>query len=384
MKRIESFEGLRFIMVMLIVISHQSFLGEICPINSFFPRYYSFAVLGVDFFFLLSGFGMMLSSLNRVQTENMTFPTLKDNVVFGINHVRKIYPLYIVTIMVGLVFCITISILNKESVSTIILNNIIKLALVVPLLQSATGTMTFGHAYNGVGWFLSTLFCIYLFSPWLIYWLRRYTYSRMAALVFLIVDLFFVVFLAFIFESVEDYSQKVGLLLPIDQLVYISPYRRVFYVLTGMELAIIYNQNQGYCIHLVIKKPTIWEVISFFVAILYFVLRSELVVQFGSFVWGIDLLVCTCIMVVFSYSGGGVSAFLSTRSMQKLGQLSMYIFLIHYPIKTIGNYFVVNTLGGWTITKAIFFIVIEFATTYYISVFLHEKDLRRSVRSLIK
>ena len=204
-KRIGSYEGLRFVMVMLIVISHQSFLSEIIPINSIFPRYYSFAVLGVDFFFLLSGFGMMLSNLTRVQTENMTFPSLRDNVVFGINHVRKIYPLYIVTIMVGLVFCITISLLNKESVSTIISNNLIKLSLVVPLLQSATGTMTFGHAYNGVGWFLSTLFCIYLISPWLIYWLRRYTYSRKATLVFLFVDLFFVVFLAFIFGRIEDY-----------------------------------------------------------------------------------------------------------------------------------------------------------------------------------
>ena len=120
--------------------------------------------LGVDYFFLLSGFGMMLSNLKSIQTKDLAFSSVKDNVSFAIKHVKKIYPLYITTILIGLLYDVILRLLDGDTFSTIFLYDSLKLALAVPLLQSATGTMTFGHAFNGVGWFLSTLFCIYLVS----------------------------------------------------------------------------------------------------------------------------------------------------------------------------------------------------------------------------
>lgn len=383
-KRIESYEGLRFFMVMLIVISHQSFLGEISPFNSFFPKYYGFAVLGVDYFFLLSGFGMMLSSIKRVKADELTFSTMKSNVLFGINHVKKLYPLYIITIAIGLIYDAILRFMDGVTLSTILLYDSIKLVFVVPLLQSATGTMTFGHAFNGVGWFLSTLFCIYLLSPWLIYWLRKYFKSIYSIVFFLIVDLFFIVILAYVFGKIEVYSHRIGMAVPIDQLVYISPYRRVFYVMIGMGLGMLYyhykDQIKGLLSphgKIFAKSQTSWEVTSLLLAVFYFIFRGCLLEPLGAFVWGTDVLVCIFIMAVFALNWGGFSYLLSRKPTQKLGQLSMYIFLVHYPIKTIGSGIYEHILGDWTITSAIIFIAIEFALTYFISDWLLKYNLRR-------
>lgn len=379
-KRIESYEGLRFFMVMLIVISHQTFLGKISPFNSFFPKYYSFAVLGVDYFFLLSGFGMMLSNMKRVKTEELKLSSLRDNVVFGINHVKKLYPLYFTTIAIGLVYDLVLRLMDGHALSTILIYDLVKLAFVAPLLQSATGTMTFGHAFNGVGWFLSTLFCIYLISPWLIYWLRKYAKSIKNIVVFIMIDLVFAVLLAYVFGKIEYYSQRIGMAVPIDQLVYISPYRRVFYVLVGMGLGMLYYHHKD-PIKLFAKRTTFWEVTSILVAVFYFIFRSCLLEPLGAFVWGVDLFVCVFIMAVFVQNGGGqISCLLSRKPIQRLGKLSMYIFLIHYPIKTIGSGIYELIIGEWTIASAVIFIVFEFAFTYFISDWLFKRDSRQQVR----
>ena len=370
-RRIESLEGLRFIMIILIVISHQDFLGSVSPINDFFPQYWSFQVLGVDFFFLLSGFGMMQSSCYKVQTGALHFSKVKENISFGINHVKKIYLLYIVTIVVGLGHNVIMDIINGKTFLSLFLNNTLKLAFVVPLLQSATGTMTFGHAFNGVGWFLSTLFCIYLISPWLIYLLRKYSKSFKSDVLCILVDMFFVVFLAYAFGLVENYSQQVGMLLQIDQLVYIGPYRRVFYVLTGMSIGLICYRYRDVMIK-VFKKSNLWEVSCFVVAALWFLFRKDFP-MLGIFRCAVDLLLCCAILVVFSMNLGYLSSLLSRKTMQKLGKMSMYIFLIHYPIKSIGSE-IVDYVWGWTIASSLLFILFEFVLTFVLSIWLNRKN----------
>ena len=60
-KRIDSLTGLRFWMIMIIVLSHLTCLRGNYPYSSFYNRYLHNATMGVDFFFMLSGFGMMYS-----------------------------------------------------------------------------------------------------------------------------------------------------------------------------------------------------------------------------------------------------------------------------------------------------------------------------------
>lgn len=60
-KRIDSLTGLRFWMIMIIVLSHLTCLRDNYPYSSFYDQYLHNAMMGVDFFFMLSGFGLMYS-----------------------------------------------------------------------------------------------------------------------------------------------------------------------------------------------------------------------------------------------------------------------------------------------------------------------------------
>ena len=100
----------------------------------------------------------------------------------------------------------------------------------------------FTHAYNGVTWFLSALFCIYLISPILIFILRKFSKSYFGDLLFLLINAFFIVALAYFFGKIETIFHGIKHIPNVDNLVYGSSYRRVFYVLTGMNLATIFTR----------------------------------------------------------------------------------------------------------------------------------------------
>lgn len=59
--RIDALTGVRFWMIMIIVLSHLTCLRGEYPYSAFYNQYLHNATLGVDFFFMLSGFGMMYS-----------------------------------------------------------------------------------------------------------------------------------------------------------------------------------------------------------------------------------------------------------------------------------------------------------------------------------
>lgn len=63
-KRIQSLEGLRGIMIFLIVLSHMEFLRN-CSFGDFYQTYLHNPTIAVDYFFMLSGFGMMFSYLRH-------------------------------------------------------------------------------------------------------------------------------------------------------------------------------------------------------------------------------------------------------------------------------------------------------------------------------
>lgn len=63
-KRVQSLEGLRGIMIFLIVLSHMEFLRR-CSFGGTYDLYWHNPTLAVDYFFLLSGFGMMYSFLKH-------------------------------------------------------------------------------------------------------------------------------------------------------------------------------------------------------------------------------------------------------------------------------------------------------------------------------
>lgn len=64
-KRIDTLTGLRFPMMVMVVISHFEFMGS--QTQNWYDLYFHNATLAVDFFFIMSGFGLTYKSFATQQ-----------------------------------------------------------------------------------------------------------------------------------------------------------------------------------------------------------------------------------------------------------------------------------------------------------------------------
>ena len=226
-RKIDSLTGARFFAIIIIVFSHFEFFEKYGEFGKFYSSYLHNPTMGVDFFFMLSGFGMMYSSLFKDPNGNNPIGGVKGIINFGKKHIRKIYKFYVFSLLLGIpYYCLTCG----DSIVIGILKSAVYFTFDLTLLQSATGIMAFSHSLNGVCWFLSSLFCIYLFSPLILKFLKKHIKSIKSALTGILVSIVISFILLVIFKWIEERTI-------FDIISYVSPFRRVFYVIPGMLLA---------------------------------------------------------------------------------------------------------------------------------------------------
>ena len=319
--RIKQLTGARFIAIMLVVIHHMEFLEQYGYFGSVYSKHFHYGgYFGVDFFFVLSGFGMMLSNIRKDPSNNHSCG-LRDSVSFAIKHVQKIYPLYVFTLIIGIPLFVFVGMFNfGTGFSKLIVKALASFTVDLTLLQSATGMLSFSHSLNSVCWFLSTLFCIYLVSPCIIKTIRQHMESTKKSAICLFFCLINVCIIAALFSWIENRTF-------FDDLVYGSPYRRVFYVVTGMLLAIIYHNQKDSVKPL---RCAILEVLSVVVAVIWILFGANIS---GFYTYGIDLAIVSSVILLLAYGHGPFSRLFSLPEMEYLGKLSMYLFLLHYPIR---------------------------------------------------
>ena len=165
-QHIDSLTGARFLAITLIVFSHFEFLSQYGRFGEIYWRYFHNATIGVDYFFILSGFGMMLSSMHRDPNGLLPIGGISGLVNYGKRHIRKIYPVYVAFLLSGIpLYLLKGYFEDRQPLWKLITACAIYFFFDMTLLQSCTGQSAFSHSLNGVCWFLSTLFCIYLISP---------------------------------------------------------------------------------------------------------------------------------------------------------------------------------------------------------------------------
>lgn len=95
MKKIQTLDSIRLIMISTIILSHMEFLGSTTGTMNSYDLYFHNAYMGVNYFFLLSGFGLTLSFLNRRRTWSVdNCWSMKALFKYAIKRVRGILPLY--------------------------------------------------------------------------------------------------------------------------------------------------------------------------------------------------------------------------------------------------------------------------------------------------
>lgn len=370
-RKIETLTGMRFVAIMLIVISHfDFFIPKTELMGTVFYNYLKNATFGVDYFFILSGFGLMLSDIHRNGSTKYNNITIINSIKYAIQHIKKIYPLYITTILLGIPIYIYLSLIAGKSMSLIISFLLLKLSACILLIQSAFGVLWLSHAFNGVCWFLSCLFCIYLVSPFFINLLKKYCISIRRIIISLLTLPILAVLTAVIFKQIE-YNTC------FDDIVYGSPYRRCIYVVFGMVIALLFNKIKN---TKKIKYINTYEIFLLIFGIFWYIFRHTVLfaLPYINLIYIIDMIFAGLTVLLLSLNKGHISNWFSNNKLVYLGNLSMYIFLIHYIIceylHKIYKYYNINSTYSATIM-----ISIELILTFMLSILLYTKSRKTKI-----
>lgn len=161
-KRIESLTALRFFMIMTIVISHLEFWGSQNGTKNLYDYCFHNAYIALDFFFILSGFGLTYSYIVNGRQDEMP-STWFSSIKWGYKKMKKLYWLYMLTICYSFFFALKKCIFANDFIY--LKETIGKFLLCASMLQSLSGTTEISHSFNGVCWFMSCLLVLYILFP---------------------------------------------------------------------------------------------------------------------------------------------------------------------------------------------------------------------------
>lgn len=331
--RIQSLEAMRVFMMCLVFISHLEFLS-FYSYGDFYNSYLHNANLAVDFFFVMSGFGMMNSYLAKSNNKIWINP-LK----FALDKIKKIYPVYLISILIALPYTLYLSVMDNGVIKAIIKTGV-KFIMCMSLTQSLLGKKVYSHAINGVAWFLSALFIVYLISPIV---MKAVSFSKKK-----IFD-----YIGIIVTGIIAITMKIGFLriegiTNFDDLSYGFPVLRLFYVVLGMWIAKLYISSLKKGVKK--KENSLSEITICLLSIIWIAARNNF--QGGNILkFSIDLMVSGGIIACFSRENGIISNILTKSKILQLSKYTMYVYMLHYPIRIYVDLLFENNrylLGGFS------------------------------------
>lgn len=355
--KIETLTSLRFFMIIIIAFTHVYFLGGNDDLGRFLHTHIQNPSLPVEFFFVMSGFGLTYRSLfkGKVAMEG-NFSFLKG-LKFGIQRMKKLYWLYVLTMasMIPLTTLWKNWELNNWTMSG--LQTLISFFADLTLTQSLYGVSKVANELNGPCWFISALFILYCFYP-LLEKINLKIVKLSTSRVLLILLLTEVLCYLFLIPCsyIKDNS-------PFDYLAYGSPYTRLFSMFSGILICDLYFKRRNR-----LKRCTLLELVVVSIALLWiYNMRVYYNPQDNYFVRYpvvaiINNLISLGIVYVFSFESGAISRILLNRTLVTLGGCAMYIYLLHWPV-IYNVYGVINQLLPMIMLVKIFTTVIIILVT---------------------
>ena len=291
-KELNAINSLRFIFIFLIFIHHFD-VFKLYNDKLFLENWIFEAFIGVQFFFILSGFVCSYGYKSKIITNKV----LKEE--FLIKRVKKIYPIYMITMLLSII-------IYKISLQDV-------LSSVIPflfLVQSFVPLDGFAFKFNGVAWCISNLFFFYIiFLYFLKLPLRKLLWS-------------YVIFMLAIITIIIKFNitEELG-----TWFYYVNPVFRFIDFFSGVLLYEIYLRIQQYITR---KKATILEFISILMLLIFMYIgisKIPLIYRWDIYyIFPISFLI-----LVFSFDKGFISKILNNSLLKKLGKISMEFYLIH-------------------------------------------------------
>lgn len=332
------------------------------------------AALGVSVFFTLSGF------LMYYQYEDKELEcSVKNNMSFSLNKIKKLYPLHIITMICAALLYIGVNIVHGWSLrQTLYL--IATVGLNITLLQTWIPNSIINTSLNGVAWYLSVTMFLYFMFPYIKAYIKRKNKKSICIMCFgtLIVEILLCIpWLLYLGADSKIYIW----------FMYCFPVFRLGDFGIGCCFGKMYSSNNNQNVNFV--KESIIEITVLLLTV--FVIIWERL-KFDS-IWILAIQNWTTLYIplsviwiyLFIKCGGIITKMLTNKITIFIGNISAYAFLIHFVVtqylSCIINYFNIDLT--WWVNSGI--IIFEFMLTIAITIlYMKLIEIKKSVSSTLR
>lgn len=266
-------------------------------------------VWGVSVFFVLSGFILVYSYWDRL----MISPTIKESATFSWNKIKKLFPLHVIMLIVGLIR----ELLQEQDT---IIHYVMKLGLTIPLLQ--TWSPIGYQALNSVDWYLSVTIFLYFAFPFILNRLKKHAPNKKETLI--IVSSIYcaqIIIGAFFYYLLPNINIK--------WIVYCFPLYRLGDFTIGCIFGYLFTVAPEN-LSLLKKNSNVTEWVIVLLTIISWVVYYFLNETLQWFTYTCLFLPFSAgLIVIFAKGDGIVSKIITNRITLFLASISSYFFLIH-------------------------------------------------------
>lgn len=322
-KRLDQLDGMRFFMNWIIIISHFEFLDK-----TVFHDYLLHSSLAVNYFFLLSGFGLYYSMFLKNGSDE---PKKVNGFKFAVGKIKKLYVPYVICLLL----CSVYRVLTRMGTYGLLKSLAITgggVAINLTMLQSLVPNKTIAHGVNGVCWFLSTLFICYIFCPWLYSKLRKIADTYRSVIIAVCINILIIAAVTFAAFGIQNFiNAKTGKEL-LDALDYSTPYTRIFYITLGMLMAKLYITAEKDLEKVNIWAARIYGIVLAVISVIYlwkYPVIWRIIPHTLSRI--IDVFLCIAVIIGMLINKGFISSLCRLPLVSKMGRDAMYLYLIQFP-----------------------------------------------------
>lgn len=319
---------------------------------------YDWAVLGVSVFFVMSGFLMVYSYYDKALSIS-----IKDAFLFSIKKIKALYPLHIITMLLAVIRPAAYIVQNKayfaigELVKNIIYN--------IFLIQTWVPNVGVNVSLNGVAWYLSVCLFLYFIFPYLLWMIKKIDNQ---VLLIVIALLYWVIMYFIGYITIDRYGLDGRLF---TWATYCFPIYRLGDFFAGCVAGYCFLRDETSDVSVI--SATVAEVATVMLCGIFIVFSAQpqqlKAIRVLTENWTLCLIPLAVLLVLmFARCEGLLTKVLNNKCLVWLGDLSAYLFLIHYfvtqNIKTeIANRFIqLNTFTAWLL------ILFELVATIVLSV----------------
>lgn len=298
--------------------------------------------MGVDLFFVISGFLMTMITLDDIEKNRFTF------INFYMKRIKRITPAYYVMLFFA---AFVGAYLWQYAEMKVLRETIISSGLFISNLIFSRGNNYFGAKTSENPllhtWSLSIEMQFYIFLPFIIYFFRKHLVK-----VFIIIIVFFTIYATY---QIEFQNLKTEM--------YFSLLSRIPEFLIGGVYALIFKKG--------IDIQRKYNTLLSFGSLLILLICSVFITEESHFPGILALIPCIASANLLVLKNNALSDFLSTKTLVYIGELSYSLYLWHFPIMAFLRY--KNESYGFNGLEVIFISVTTFVLAWLSYNFIENK-----------